>query len=175
MWVYSNRCVLGPNQTDNIFVVPFTKAFRHLKLYSFLEPLQDRVLYNNTDSLIYITKDGQITLKLGNYLRDLTDELKGNTILEFVAAGPTIYAYQTRANKVAQCVKCCQNINFDSIRELVEGYTKNKDKVITAAQHNIVCVKKGLVFRKLHIDKKCMVVYDKRRLLSIGHTKPFGY
>ena len=69
-----------------------------LKLHSYLERLQENVLYINT-SLIYVVKDGETPLELGNYLGDLTDELGGDSIQEFMAAGPKSYAYKTRNRK----------------------------------------------------------------------------
>lgn len=42
----------------------------------------------------FVTKEGQMGLKLGNYLGELTDESDG-AIQEFVVAGPKNYMYQT--------------------------------------------------------------------------------
>jgi len=67
-----------------------------------------------------VVKKGETPLEMGNYLGDLTDELDGDSIQEFVATGPKSYAYQT---KVAMCVKgipqtqeCCELVNFDRVR-----------------------------------------------------------
>ncbi|KAF0022459.1 hypothetical protein F2P81_025272 [Scophthalmus maximus] len=83
----------------------FTTAYSRLTLYSYLQQLQDRVLYFDTDSLIYVSKEGESQLKLGNYLGDLTDELKGDSIVEFAAAGPKSYAYKTKNYRVSMRVK----------------------------------------------------------------------
>lgn len=81
-----------------------------------------------TYSLIHVTKDGPtVSLKLKNFLGDLTDEWNGDSIHEFVTARPKSYAYQTRVEKVVlrvkgimQTRKCHQTVNFDNIKELVE-------------------------------------------------------
>jgi len=95
-WTYNKQCIAPPNKVNNVFIAAFTTAYARLKLYSCLELMQDKILYIDTDSLIYVVKKGETPLKLGNYLGDLTDELGGDTIQEFVAAGPKSYAYQTR-------------------------------------------------------------------------------
>lgn len=98
-WSFNKQSVVPPGRSNNVFIAAFTTAYARLKLYDYLERLQHNVLYIDTDSLIYIVKDGKSPLELGNYLGDLTDELGGDTIQEFVAAGPQSYAYQTRTQK----------------------------------------------------------------------------
>ncbi|KAK3728361.1 hypothetical protein QZH41_011396 [Actinostola sp. cb2023] len=74
----------------------FVTSLAHLKLYRWLEELQERVLYFDTDSTFYVTHPGQTSLPLGDYLGDLTSELKpGDFIHEFVSTGPKSYAYVT--------------------------------------------------------------------------------
>ncbi|TWW74000.1 hypothetical protein D4764_14G0000010 [Takifugu flavidus] len=98
-WKYTDGYVQPPGKQSNVFIAAFTTAHARLKLYSYLEKLQDRVFYIDTDSLIYLVKEGEKPLELGNYLGDLTDELDGDSIQEFAAAGPKSYAYQTRNKK----------------------------------------------------------------------------
>ncbi|KAK2848567.1 hypothetical protein Q5P01_008401 [Channa striata] len=95
-YCYNDVCVPPPNKTDNVFIAAFTTGHTRLKLYSHMEQLERRVLYYDTDSLIYTTRQGETPLPLGNYLGDLTDELNSDSIKEFVSAGPKSYAYQTR-------------------------------------------------------------------------------
>lgn len=45
-----------------------------LKLYSYLEKLEQRVLYADTDFIIFITKGNEWKPSLGDYLGYLTDE-----------------------------------------------------------------------------------------------------
>lgn len=98
-WGYNKRCLVLPGKTDNIFIAAFTTAYARLKLYGYLERVGENVLYIDTDSLIYVVKEGESPLELGNYLGDLTDELGGDTIDEFAAAGPKSYAYRTKNQK----------------------------------------------------------------------------
>lgn len=49
----------------NIFIAIFTTAHARLKLYSALETLQGRVLYYDTDSVIYKWRPRQTEIPLG--------------------------------------------------------------------------------------------------------------
>ena len=103
--VYAN---LKENQPDigrvNIFVAAFTTCHARLKLYSYLEQLQQRVLYFDTDSVIYTTKPEQPRIPLGDHLGEMTNELDdGDFITEFTSAGPKNYGYKTHQGKV-----CCK-------------------------------------------------------------------
>lgn len=84
---------LPEHTTTNIFIAAFTTAHARLKLYDVLDKLKRRVLYFDTDSIVYLSEPGLYDPELGDYLGDLTDELKGENIVEFVSCGPKNYAY----------------------------------------------------------------------------------
>ena len=84
----------------NIFTASFTTSYARLKLYDALDTLQERVLYFDTDSVIYTKKTHETSIPTGNYLGQYTNELDENDyIVEFVAAGPKNYAYNTFKGK----------------------------------------------------------------------------
>ena len=89
----------APNIRGNIFIALFTTAIASLKLYEALDVLQQRVLYYDTDSVIYKSKHGQDRLPLGKFLGQFTDETGGDTIEEFGSAGPKSYSYKTNGGK----------------------------------------------------------------------------
>ena len=110
--VYSN---LRENQLDNgrvnIFIAAFTTCWVRLKLYSYLEQLQQQVLYFDTDSVIFSWKPGHPDIPLGDFLGEMTNELDdGDYIIDFTSAGPKNYGYKTKNGKV-----CCK----------VRGFTLN--------------------------------------------------
>ncbi|XP_061764740.1 uncharacterized protein LOC133557872 isoform X1 [Nerophis ophidion] len=183
-WQYSKNSVVLPGNTNNVFVAAFTTAYARLKMYGYLEGLQERVLYTDTDSLIYTVNEGEVSLETGSYLGDLTDELGGDSIHEFVSAGPKSYAYHTlqgkktvlRAKGITQTRECCERVNFDSVKDLVEGYLEeDKTGAIYTPHHQIVRDKRGFLLNNSSFEKKFRVVYDKRRLFPDGKTLPFGY
>jgi len=110
-WVYNYDFIQASSRT-NVVIAAYTTAQARLKLYSYLQPLGDRVLYCDTDSVVFITYPGQWIPPLGDYLGDLTDEVPdkrapGNTILHFVTGGPKNYAHNlTKPNKKGQTSIC---------------------------------------------------------------------
>ena len=66
-----------PNPNTYVVIAAFTTAYARLQLYDELDMLGERVLYYDTDSVIYLSQPGQPKPRLGNYIGDLTDELGG--------------------------------------------------------------------------------------------------
>ena len=110
----------------NVVIAAFTTAYACLQLYDELDMLQERVLYYDTDSVIYLSQPGQPEPRLGNYIGDLTDELGGEHITVFASGGPKNYGYKTSGGKTEVKVRgitldCTaqQKVNFNSMRALV--------------------------------------------------------
>ena len=94
-----------PKKT-NIAIAAYTTAYARLRLYSVLEKLGDAVLYYDTDSVIYVYEEGvPRPVVRGDCLGDLTDELNGDSICEFVSVGPKSYAYETVGGDVVCKIK----------------------------------------------------------------------
>ena len=66
----------------NIFVACFTTCWACLRLYKALELLGERVLYYDTDSVIYLEEPGQPNPVLGDYLGEFTSELDDDDTIE---------------------------------------------------------------------------------------------
>ena len=61
-------------------------------LYDKLDYLQEKVLNFDTDSIIYVD-DGTKHIETGDMLGDMTDELSGKEITNFVSTGPKSYSF----------------------------------------------------------------------------------
>ena len=107
----------APNVKGNIFIALFTTAIARLKLYEALDELKERVLYYDTDSVIYRSKPEDETLPLGKFLGDFTDETGGDTIEEFGSAGPKSYSYKTSGGKTECKSKGLKNTH--AVREVL--------------------------------------------------------
>ncbi|XP_045568417.1 uncharacterized protein [Salmo salar] len=59
-WRRNKKWVLPPGNV-NVFLAAFTPAYGRLELYALMEQLQRRVLYHDTDSVVYVSKQGDWT------------------------------------------------------------------------------------------------------------------
>ena len=107
----------APNVKGNIFIALFTTALARLKLYEALDVLKERVLYYDTDSVIYKSKPDDEKLPLGKFLGQFTDEIGGNVIDEFGSAGPKSYSYRTNEGKTECKSKGLKNTH--AVREVL--------------------------------------------------------
>ena len=173
---------LGGNQT-NVPLAVFTTTYARLKLLKTLIKLDKRVLYFDTDSIIFISDPEFMTTeehpKLGDYLGQFTDELNGKFITEFVSAGAKNYAKLLNDGTSECVVKGFQlsyvanlNINFESIKEIVLNDNK---KNLFVSQSKINRNRKNWELYTSELEKTYGMVYDKRILLNDFTTLPFGY
>ncbi len=181
-----------PNKEDvckgrdvNVFIGAFTTAHARLELYELMDRLGDRLLYSDTDSVVFVSRDGDWEPPLGDHLGEMTSEIDdGDFITEFCASGPKSYGFQTSKGKV--CMKAkgitlnaknSQAIRLETLIRLVDSYVTSHDstKYILAHTENIVRDKKTLTLHNKSVVKRFKVVYNKRRLLPDFTTLPYGY
>lgn len=105
-WIYNTDFVEAFSRTNTV-IAAYTTAQTRLKLYSYLRRLDRRVLYCDTDSVVFTTAAGQWEPPLGDYLGDLTDETPKNSVTHFVTGGPKNYAFRLAyPNKEGQTSIC---------------------------------------------------------------------
>ena len=76
-------------------------------MYRFLDRLQERAIYCDTDSVIYIQpKDEPSLIETGDKLGDMTSELRPSEFIsEFVSGGPKNYAYRVMTGGTGEVQK----------------------------------------------------------------------
>ena len=162
-------------------------------LYTYLDTLQTRALYVDTDSVLYIqpSDDGPL-VPTGDRLGDVTSELKPcEYISEYVSGGPKNYAYRTHNTETgAQATVCkvrgitlnysaSQLVNFKAMKQLI---LRGKD-TDTVTVHTSQKIKRkpcsdddgrvGIVTEPE--GKTYRVSFLKRRRLQDNTSVPFGY
>ena len=168
-----------PNGFSNVVLAAFTTSLARLHLYATLEQLGERVLYFDTDSIIYQHDSQQWNPTIVNSLGGWTNELdEGDSIVSFVSGGPKNYAYKTRQDKTVCKVKgitldsrTTSRVNVDTLKQLLQRQQK---KMLVSYPHKIMRTKQHKV-KTQAMTKEVRVVYDKRQRIEQFRTLPYGY
>ena len=178
----------------NVTIAAFCTSWARLKLWSVMNRLGDRVLYHDTDSIIFSVREGEYSPPLGPYLGQLTDELtckelgcsvencEGHWIDEFVSCGPKNYSFKVNTGEVICKVRgfslnyrSSLILNFESMKEALFGWKMNKPKEMVLVKTEICRSKNDRQVFSKEIPKHYGVVYDKRFVNPDFTTVPFGY
>jgi len=139
-----------------------------------LEQLQERVLYYDTDSVVYLQEEGQPNPVLGDYFGEFTSELDPDDfIVEFVSGGPKNYGYQTK-NGHAECKVRGFRLNSEGNTQL--NYSVMRQNVLDEIQKPLQKPRQTQVIKTHQIIrdpqhykvftfpdyKRYQLVYDKR-------------
>ncbi len=113
---YSEREILHLGGKDsNVVLGSFVTCYGRMKLYEELFKNDDTVLYFDTGSIIFFSKEN-------HYLGKFTNEIKyDNFIEEFVSAGPKNYGYKLNNGQTSCKIKgfsvnfiASESLNFQS-------------------------------------------------------------
>lgn len=182
-------------QNTNPVIAAYTTAIARLKLNEYIQQLGDRVLYFDTDSIIYRTDLTDPTHQLiptGTSLGEMTNELSDYGpdayISEFVSGGPKNYGYKvsgTRDGKDVTCMKvrgitltntASKTVNIKILKQMVYDLAK-KDRITTfdIVSRRINVNRKNRQIVTKTVSKKFRIVYDKRIIGPNFTTFPYGY
>jgi hypothetical protein len=178
---------VAPLSNTNVVIAAYVTAHARLKLYELLERLQDRILYFDTDSILYEHKEGVWNPPLGDYLGELKDETNGVPICTFLSGGPKNYAYETVDGKQVCKIRGFSlnsrnslQLNFDSLKDLIttdpkEAVQEDEDKqTIVVTEPFKIVRENGHIFNRSQ-DKQYKLVYSKRIVCTDYFTYPFGW
>ncbi|XP_046405446.1 uncharacterized protein LOC124170632 [Ischnura elegans] len=177
-----------PSPSSSIVLACYTTAHARLELYKYLEKLNRRVLYHDTDSCVFTQRPGEWAPPVGDYLGDMTDEIsplgEGCYISEFVSGGPKNYAYIVKSKRDPTFEKSVCKVRgitinasndgvvcFDTLKEMVlDGAPGRnisyKNRIYRTAKHDVATRAETKLFR---------VVYTKRKREEGYDTLPYGY
>ncbi|KAF4529260.1 hypothetical protein B566_EDAN017701 [Ephemera danica] len=168
-----------PNPKTNVAIAAYTTAQARLHLYSYLEKLQEKISYMDTDSILIKVKDGDTDIpETGVFLEDLTDELEpygpGSYIQEFVSGGPKNYTYSVYTpgkDTLSYCIKI-KGMTINSSNDTVLCFETLKNMICNNAPpinvtypQTIHRNKQFTVFTK-PLTKKYQILCTKRRILT---------
>ncbi len=175
----------------NVMIAAYTTAQARLHLYSFLEKLNERCLYFDTDSIVYLA-GGDYEPPTGEYMGEMTNELEAwgenAYIEEFVSAGPKNYAfkvintdtgmadYVTKVRGIPLTCYTSSKVNMKTMRQKVAEFVfENLQNEIPLYYPKIVRQGVGRQLVTKTERKIYRMVYNKRRVLLNFNTVPFGW
>ena len=120
------------SKNTNVYVACFTTNHARLMLYNKLDYLKEKVLYFDTDSIILV-EDGKKHIETGDMLGDMTDELSGKGITNFVSTGPKSYSFKYGDNEEKSAIKGftlnhknSSILNHDSLSKIVKKQIRER-------------------------------------------------
>lgn len=172
-------------------------AWARLKLYDIMDKIEEseqgRVMYCDTDSVVFRHREGWSKPQLADYLGDMTDEIageygEGSKIASFCSTGPKSYGYEVQLpdGKRTQQIKC-KGINLTSgaVDQLTYEEMRSQGMRFLDTQTTVECQVKQLQFTSdVHHNvmtkefyKTYRTTFDKRVVVNIDglQTTPFGY
>jgi DNA polymerase type B, organellar and viral len=180
------------NLKGNVVVAAFVTCWARLVLFEQLEKLGKRVIYYDTDSIIYTVKPGQYEPALGDKLGEWTDEVpKGKYIAAVVATGPKSYtilfsdgSYVTKIKGITQNFSNQHKFTFEAMKSYVDDLLANSGKISQG-----IVIEKHLDFRRDKVLATIRNVSGSCKVLTFANNKikkytnvndiyltyPFGY
>ena len=132
--------------------------------------LNERALYYDTDSVIYVSVPGKSDLPTGTMLGELTDELagfgEGTYISSFISGGPKFYAFEyvkpdgnignvCKVKGIRLNFANSQKINYESVRSMIE----NDEEIVLSSRsirrtkfHKILMVTESKICKPVYLS-----------------------
>ena len=169
-----------PPPHTNAVVASFVTSYARLELYRYLEELGERVLYCDTDSVIYRSSPGETHPLLGTSMGCMSDELDGDFITEFTSNGAKTYGYRTEGGtRVMKCKGFTLNkitsdkITFSAMKDLATG-----DGTSSITVEGLDTIRRDPKRRKVYTsveNKTYKSTFDKRVMRQDHTSIPYGY
>ena len=122
--------VIQGKHSRNVALASMVTSHARCRLWKQLNKLGDRVLYHDTDSIIYEHRRGEYNIPEGRYLGEWECETDGIPITKFVSTGPKCYSYvlqngesTTKVKGFSLNAKNSSAIHYDTMKKLVVGDT----------------------------------------------------
>ena len=163
----------------NVYIAAFITAYARVKLYrEALVPCGERVLYFDTDSVIYVSPTGDpiIPIDTTKTLGLWTSEARPNDYFtDFCSAGPKTYALKTFNGAVIEKSKGfslhfnnLKIFNYDSLEQQVISRSRGEDVTALVLHKDETVMVRNLfqVLVKTNKGKVMKMPYDKRIIVS---------
>ena len=180
------------NRRGNVVIASFVSMYGRLELFKELKLLNKRVLYMDTDSLIFTSKSGDYEPFLCNMLGGWTDEITEKYgqdiyISEYCGIAPKAYGIKLNNNETIVKIKGTtlnlgntEKLNFDILKNFVMYIYENgavpADSIKIDHVLNFVRNKTKSTIINRPMVKKLSFLYDKRTKQMFDYvTYPYGF
>jgi hypothetical protein len=175
--------------TSSLLHAAFTTCHGRLQLYKYLDIVQERALYHDTDSVAFLSRPGEPDLPLGTHLGDLTDQVAedygpGSFILEMAAGGPKNYGYivavggdpnnlrgMIKVRGITINMSCKDMVTYPNLKALVLG---ERGPMTVPIPHQIARLSNWKIVTR-STSKKWQAINNKRRRVDKERTVPHGF
>jgi hypothetical protein len=169
----------------NSIVAAITTCHARILLYQLLHILGERVLYYDTDSVLFVQRDGEKELPCSNYLGGLANELEkfgnGAEIKEYISSGPKDYYLKIKlADGSLKHIRKLKGISLKknneeetsgrTLKDLIDG----KLDSITVDLIRKIQKTSGFEIYSVNSKKDLRMVYNKRARVDAYRTIPWG-
>ena len=173
--------------STNIALASMVTSQARLRLYEEMEKLKERVIYCDTDSIIYEYDESKYNTKTGKMLGDWEAEGKEDHIMtEFIGIAPKAYSYKLMDGKkdlkskgVSMTEENKEIITFESYKDLVDKTLTNTDKENKPKiKSNMLDFNKSINgIQTIHTYKDISFNNEgfKRNIQNDYSTRPFGF
>lgn len=172
----------------NVILAAYTSCLARIHLYKYLDLLQERCLYHDTDSVIFTCKENEECPKLGDYLGELTDELadfgENSYISEAVFTSEKSYALRIKTPGKKDSIECkvkglnlgyanSKLVNFDCMKNMIlhdqNQQIELKNRLISRTGDSVVYSTHQSYTFKVTATKRVKIGADRI------NTLPYGY
>lgn len=180
---------VNPGKT-NLAVASFVTAYGRLELFRLINKIENhrvgRVLYFDTDSVVFVENENDQEIKCGDYLGELTDEIEpGWKCTDFVTLGPKNYGYEvsdthgnrkaiTKVKGIKLTSAALDILTLQKLMEMIDNYINGIQDVVHINQTNIVSDKFTHIVKTKSFNKIYRAVSEKRKIIG-NDTRPYGY
>jgi hypothetical protein len=172
--------IMTEHHKSNVYISAFITAYSRMKLYEeALLPLGEKVLYFDTDSVMYVSPTGEhlIPIDTTGALGLWTSEApSGDHFVEFVSAGPKCYALRSFSgnndiSKIKGCFLHYRNekiFTFNNLKHVVlcKAYAIDTEKMVLHKDETIMRKKYFDVLVEENKGKVLWLQYDKRVIVT---------
>jgi hypothetical protein len=182
------------SNNTSVAIASFVTCYARLKLLDELEKIENSspgsVLYFDTDSIVFVSKQEKYCPPVGMYLGDMTDEITqkygvGAEMTEFYCTGPKSYCFKvTLPDGTEKTSMKCKGFTQSNDALKFINYTTMKGHAIAAEtgsdiiptevpQMQFIRDKQHKVYTR-YFQKKFRATSDKRKIIG-NDTQAFGY